>query len=98
MLAAVNALRFAAATAAVTAVLAAATALGSCGNGPQYSNCNTPTLGEVGADGSPDPCHCDPPPSLNITTCLCLSGDQQYVDAYNVCMFDYRGEMDAGTE
>jgi hypothetical protein len=96
MLAAVNALRFAAA--AVTAVLAATAALGSCGDNQEFSDCTTPTLGEMGADGGPDPCHCDPPASLNITNCLCLTGTQQWVDAYNACMFVYRGEMDAGAE
>lgn len=98
MLAAVKALRFAAAAAAVTALLTAAGALGSCSNGPDYSACFIPTLGETAPDGSPDPCHCDPPPSLNITTCPCLSGTQSFVDAYNECMFVYRGETDAGAE
>jgi hypothetical protein len=97
MLAAVNALRLSAV--AVTAVLAAAAALGSCGSGQEISVCSTPTRGEPGADGGLDPCHCDPPASLNITTCLCLSGDQQYVDAYNQCILLYQLETeDAGAE
>jgi hypothetical protein len=94
MLATVNALCLAAAV----AILAAAAALGSCGPDQQISVCSTPTLGEKGADGGPDPCHCDPPSSLNITTCPCLSGDQQYVDAYNACIALYQLEVDAGAE
>jgi hypothetical protein len=93
MLAAMNALRFAAAIAVLNA-----TALGfSCG--PQESPpCAIPTLNEKAADGGPDPCHCAPPPSLNVLACECLSGDQGFIDAYNACMTLYRGEMDAGVD
>jgi hypothetical protein len=100
MLAAMNALRLSAAAIVVLAVSAAAAALGSCSSGPEItvSICAIPTLDEKGADGSPDPCHCNPPPSLNITTCPCLSGDPQSVDSYNACMTLYRGETDAGAE
>ncbi len=92
-----SALRLPAAAIAIATVLAAAAALGSCGTGQvTLSLCTTPTVDEKAADGGPDPCHCDPPPSLDITTCPCLSGSQQYVDAYNACMQLFRLEEDAG--
>ena len=97
MLAAVNAPRFAAATAA--AFLAVAAMLGFSCSGPNYPACATPTLTETAADGGPDPCHCDPPPSLNILACECLTGDRGFIDAYNTCMTLYRIEMmDAGAD
>jgi hypothetical protein len=73
--------------------------LGSSCNEPGLPYCNIPTLDEKGADGGPDPCHCDPPPSLNISACLCLSGTQGDVDLYNACMATYWVEvMDAGVD
>jgi hypothetical protein len=96
MLAAVNARRFAAAAAAV--VVSAAAMLGSC-SGPEFPACGFPTLDEKAADGGPDPCHCDPPPSLNLQACGCLSATPQDVDVYNGCMVLYRAEMmDAGAD
>jgi hypothetical protein len=95
-MAVMNALRLSAATIAVAVILAAA-AIGSCSSpGPQVSICLVPTLPETAADGGPDPCHCDPPPSLDITTCPCLSGTQQDQDVYLTCMASYREEQDAG--
>jgi hypothetical protein len=88
-----RALRFAVAAAAAT-VLAAAVLSASC-NGPEYSDCAIPTLGETAADGGPDPCHCDPPPSLNILACPCLQGD---TDVYNACLVTYWAELDAGLD
>jgi hypothetical protein len=93
----VNALRLPVAAAALIALYVAAAALGACSNGPLLSDCLIPTLGEVDADGGPDPCHCNPAPSLNITTCPCLSGGHPDKDAYLACMATYREEMmDAG--
>jgi hypothetical protein len=89
-------LRFPAAT-AVAVVLAAAALLGSSCYGPGIPDCGTPSLGEMATDGGPDPCHCDPPPSLNIQACPCLSGGPP--DEYNACMAIYRVEtMDAGAD
>jgi len=55
-------------------------------------------LNEKGADGGPDPCHCDPPASSNLGTCGCLSdpNDQSSIAAYQQCMFLYHAEQDAG--
>ncbi len=96
MLATMNALRLSAAAMAVAVILAAAGAIGACGPGQTISNCLVPTKTETAADGGPDPCHCDPPPALNITGCACLSGDQGEVDYYNACMATFREEQDAG--
>jgi hypothetical protein len=96
MLAAMNALRFSAATAALAAILAAAAALGACGDNLTITNCVVPVPGATAADGGPDPCHCAPPPSLNVTTCGCLSGDPQEVANYQACMTLFREEEDAG--
>ncbi len=94
-----NALRLAAAALATTSVLIGA-ALISCNDVINVSLCNVPTLGETGVDGGPDPCHCDPLPSLNITGCGCLSnpGDQGSIDDFNACMALVRVETDAGGE
>jgi hypothetical protein len=95
----VNALRLPVAAAALTALYAAAVALGACSNGPSitFSVCNTPIVGELGADGGPDPCHCDPPPELNMTTCGCLDGNATDVSLYQACMALYGEETkDAG--
>jgi hypothetical protein len=100
MLAAMNALRISAAATAALAIFTAAAALGSCSNGPEItlSDCAVPVLGELSADGGPDPCHCDPPESLHITTCGCLSGNPQEVANYHACMALYQLEQDAGAE
>jgi hypothetical protein len=90
-------LRFAATTAAAAILVAAAVLSSSC-SGPEIPDCAIPSPSELGVDGGTDPCHCAPPPSLNITACPCLSGNQADVDVYNTCMFVYRGEMDAGAE
>ncbi len=54
MVTAMNALRLSAAVSAVTAILAAASALGACDDGPTItlSDCATPLQGELAADGS----------------------------------------------
>jgi hypothetical protein len=96
MLAAVNGLRLPAA--AAVAALTAAAMLGFSCSGPAIPNCAIPSLGETGADGAPDPCHCDPPPSLNLQACPCLNGSPGDIDVYNTCMFLYRGMMDAGAD
>jgi subtilisin family serine protease len=88
-----RALRFAVAAAAA-AGLAVAVLSASC-NGPEYADCAIPTLGEKAADGGPDPCHCNPPPSLNILACPCLQGDN---DVYNACIVLYWAELDAGLD
>jgi len=93
MLAVVHTLRCAAAV----AVLTAAALLGSC-FGPTIPDCAIPSPSETATDGGPDPCHCDPPPSLNLGACPCLSGTPGDRDVYNTCMFVYRGEMDASAE
>jgi hypothetical protein len=93
-----NALRlFFAATFTAGALLLAA-AIG-CSNAPfNFSACNVPTLGEKGVDGGPDPCHCDPLPSLNISGCLCLSDptDQGAIDDFRACVALFGIETDAG--
>jgi len=89
--------RFAVVTAVAAALLIAAV-LG-CGDNTVYiTDCGTPTLDEKAADGGPDPCHCDPPPSANFGACGCLSNpiDQQSMDEYQTCMFLYHAEQDAG--
>ena len=92
-----NALRLPAAAAAA-AILTAAV-LGSSCYGPTIPDCGTPSPGETGTNGAPDPCHCAPPPSLNLGACPCLSGTPGEVDLYNVCLALYRLEtMDAGAD
>jgi hypothetical protein len=86
------------AAATTAAVLTAAAVLGASCGGPNEVDCTLPTLTEMGVDGGPDPCHCDPPPSLNIVACQCLNGGQSWIDAYNACMTFYRLQMDAGAE
>jgi hypothetical protein len=90
-------LRLAGALVAVVAPLVAA-ALGCGDNIGILSACETPILDEKGADGEPDPCHCDPPSSANFGACPCLSdpNDQQSIAAYQQCMFSYYGELDGG--
>ncbi len=95
MLAAVNALRLWAA--AAVAFASAPALLGSSCSGPAIPDCNIPSPSETAADGGPDPCHCAPPPSLNIAACPCLSGSPGDVDIYNACMATYRVEMMDGS-
>jgi hypothetical protein len=90
-----NALRLAVVALTFTGLLVA-TALGCGDNVLTITACITPTLDETAADGGPDPCHCDPPPSLNLAPCGCLSGDQQDIDDYQQCIFNYNGERDSG--
>jgi hypothetical protein len=79
-----NALRLSAAALALTTLLAAAAALGSC-SGPGVAGwaCYYPAPGETGADGGPDPCHCDPPPG-QPPACECLSTPEG-TQEYNAC-------------
>ncbi len=92
-----NMLRLSAAAVVVAAVLIAA-ALGACDPGAVISVCNIPTVNERAADGGPDPCHCDPPPALNITGCPCLSDptNQDAIDDYGQCFASFLDEEDAG--
>jgi hypothetical protein len=93
MLAAVNGLRLAAAG----GILGVVAALGFSCSWKGVPDCGIPSPSETTADGGPDPCHCDPPPSLNLQACPCLSGTQDDADVYNACMTIYRAEMmDAG--
>jgi hypothetical protein len=92
-----RALRLAAA-ATGAAVLATAPIFASSCSGLAAYNCNIPSLTETGADGGLDPCHCDPPASLNILGCGCLNGPQEMTDAYHACMALYRAEMDASAD
>ncbi len=93
-------LRFAVALVATFAPLVAAVlGAGACNdNVVNFTVCSTPTVNEKGADGGPDPCHCDPPPSSNVMACGCLSdpGDQAAIDDYNECMVVFHAEQDAG--
>lgn len=90
-------LRFAAAAAVATAALVAA-ALGCGDNYVVLPDCDSPTLNGKGADGGPDPCHCDPPPSSNTAACGCLSDptDQEAIDEYNTCTLLFHEEIEAG--
>jgi hypothetical protein len=94
-----HALRLAAAATVTTAALVVAT-LTACDNVLMLTDCNVPTLDEKGADGGPDPCHCDPPPSSNIEGCGCLSDptDQGAIDNLNACLALVRIEEDAGDD
>ncbi len=91
-----NALRLAAISVALTALLVMV-ALG-CGNDVlQFTDCGTLPWDEKAADGGSDPCHCDPPPSLGIMGCACLSDpeNQQAIDDYGSCEVLYRAQVDA---
>ncbi len=97
MLAAVNALRLPAA--AVVAVLTATAVLDFSCSGQLIPDCGISSPHETAADGGPDPCHCAPPPSLNIQACPCLSGTPADMDIYESCMATYWVEtMDAGKD
>ena len=95
---AMHALRLAAATVAAAALVAAA--IGACDTVLNVTDCAVPTLDEKGADGGPDPCHCNPPASSNVMACSCLSdpADQGAIDDYQACIFNFNGEVDAGDE
>jgi hypothetical protein len=95
MLPAVSALRLPLAAALVATLLPAL--LGSSCEQQAIPDCGIPSASETTPDGSPDPCHCDPPASLNVQACPCLSGDSAQVDIYKSCMATYWVEvMDAG--
>ena len=99
MLAAVNALRLWAAAAVAFAFAPAL--LGSSCSGPAIPDCAIPSPGETAVDGGPDPCHCDPPPSLNVQACPCTSGNPAQMDIYESCLATYWVEinaMDAGAD
>jgi hypothetical protein len=97
MLATVNALRLSAA--AVVALALAPALLGSSCDGPAMPDCAVPSLGETAVDGGPDPCHCDPPSSLDIQACPCLSGTPAQMDLYNACVALAQIEMkEAGAD
>ena len=86
-----NALRLSGAALVVTVLLAAAAALGSC-HGVDIYTCNVPTPGEVGADGGPDPCHCN---VVDGVSCHCTEpGDGNLF--YMQCMTTLAGLADAG--
>jgi|HubBroStandDraft_6_1064221.scaffolds.fasta_scaffold418205_2 hypothetical protein len=94
-----NTLRLAAAATAATAALVVA-AVGCGDNVILLPDCAIPTLDEKGADGGPDPCHCDPPPSSNIEACGCLSDptDQDSIDDYETCTLLFHEEVEAGDD
>lgn len=93
MLAPMSALRVSA------AALLTAAVLGSSCSGQAIPDCGVPSPIETGTNGAPDPCHCAPPPSLDLQACPCLSGTPGEVDLYNVCLTLYRDEMmDAGAD
>jgi hypothetical protein len=94
-----HALRLAAAATVATAALVAA-AIGSCDNVINLYDCGAPGLSETGADGGPDPCHCDPPPSSSYEACGCLSDptDQTSIDQYNACILLLHEELEAGVD
>jgi hypothetical protein len=97
MLRRMHALRLAVAATAATAALVAA-ALGACAPVPNYYDCAAPSLSETGADGGPDPCHCDPSPSSIYQACGCLSDptDQTSIDEFNECTLVFHEEVEAG--
>jgi hypothetical protein len=84
--------------AAIVFATVVATAIGACGPVPNFYACASPGVNERGADGGPDPCHCDPPPSSNYEACGCLSdpSDQASVQQYDECMLVYREELEGG--
>lgn len=75
---------------ALLAAAAAALGIAACGPGPQIYSCSIPAIGELGADGGPDPCHCNV--GDDGTSCNCTSpGDgmlffQQCI--YTLSMYD----------
>ncbi len=89
-------LRLLAAVVAGSILLAAA--IVACNTVGTFTDCGSPNLDEKGVDGGPDPCHCDPPASLNIMACPCLSNpsDQTSIDEYNSCIVLFPAEQDGG--
>ena len=67
--------------AAVALAVSLLVVVGGPGCGPStydtIEHCLTPTIGEKGADGGPDPCHCNVPPPNEADSCQCTSN--QYV-------------------
>jgi hypothetical protein len=90
-----NALRLSGAALVATVLLAAAAALGLNACGPEGTSawlCNVPIRDELGADGGPDPCHCNPPGGMG---CPCTTpGDGQ--DGYFLCMHALEDDAGAG--
>jgi hypothetical protein len=82
--------------AAIAAAVVLAAASGSSCSGKNIPECGLPTLPEKGLDGGPDPCHCAPPPALNLEACPCGSGSQDDIDLFNACIAIYDAELDAG--
>ena len=94
-----HALRLAAAATVAAATLAAAV-LGACDNVLEVYNCAAPVVNETGADGGPDPCHCDPPPSSDLQACGCLSDptDTVSISEYDECILVFHEEVEAGVD
>lgn len=92
-----HALRLAAAATVATAALVTVS-LGACDNITEVYNCAAPLVNETGANGGPDPCHCDPPPSSSYEACGCLSDptDQTSISEYDECILVFREEVEAG--
>jgi hypothetical protein len=87
-----NALRLSGAAMVVTVLFAAAAGIASCGPGSDVYTCSIPTPGEVGADGGPDPCHCNIPDGIS---CQCTTpGDGAFL--YNQCLTSLAALGDAG--
>src|SRR5271169_4006703 len=90
MLPPMNALRLSAAATVGIALLVAGAALGldACGQPADAYLCNVATPGEVGADGGPDPCHCN---VVDGTSCECTTPGNGVL-FYQQCL----GTLDAG--
>ena len=81
---------------AVSSLLATAWALGvgACSDPSTLidPNCLVPTPTETGADGGPDPCHCNLPGEFAASSCLCTSNEPSGVNGltwaqtYHLCM------------
>jgi hypothetical protein len=91
-------LRVAAVVTIACALVAAA--LGACDPALNYYACSAPVVDERGADGGPDPCHCDPPPSSDYYACGCLSDptDQTSISEYDECILVFHEELEAGVD
>jgi hypothetical protein len=63
---------------ASAAALAAAVAFAACGNSAPDYDCTIPIPGELGADGGPDPCHCNIPDTLSCHCTLPGVGVAQF--------------------
>jgi hypothetical protein len=84
MLTPMSALRLSCAVVAVVAVLAAAVALDACGQPTEVYQCNFPTLGELGADGGADPCHCNIPGDSISCPCKTPSGQADFQECMSL--------------